>query len=462
MAKQTSIRRSALRLEPLEGREVPAAMTGVLSGTTLTIEGTESSDTIVARVQSGQVSFSGVTIRDGRRFTDTIPLKSLQSLVVRAQGGNDVVNVSALNIPTQIWGGNGNDQITGGSNRDTIYGDPGNDTIRGNAGNDWLVGGEGNDVIYGGVGDDWITGDPGNDHLYGEAGNDRISGGDGRDTLSGGAGTDQLDGSGFGTGLSNSAANFDVYQDDFSTAAAISNSDTAQPQPVKKGDFNQTGMLAVFSALSATDIRNSIKSLGGRQYQVTLKGDNKTVKVEFDGTWTDNDPSPIATSTAEFWPILLFRARLQSFGINPTQYYTDAQWTKMNTDSKGKLFDPADALRQFTGRTVSTKSGSQLDFATVQLLLSQKHAGVAVAYSGPVNQVNSTGITAGISYSIRQVIVDPTGRKWIQLYNPQGVDTQTGKRVDNNPYMPKGNDGLITLSWDDFRKTTNFSKVVFA
>ena len=85
-----------------------------------------------------------------------------------------------------------------------------------------------------------------------------------------------------------------------------------------------------------------------------------------------------------------------------------------------------------------------------------------MAYNGPAFAVNRAGISAGVTYSIRQVFTDVKGQKWVQLYNPQGVDTVTGKRVDNNPYLPKGNDGLITLSWNDFRKGTNFSKVVFA
>ena len=458
MAKPAPLHRSALRLEALEAREVPA--TGVLSGTTLTIEGTDAAETIRARVSGGQVSFADVVIRDGRRFTDSVSLAALRSVVVRARGGNDIVNLSALNIPTQIWGGGGNDQLVGGSNRDTIYGDLGNDYIRGNGGNDWLVGGEGNDVIYGGAGDDFISGDPGNDRLNGDSGDDRVSGGEGRDTLSGGAGTDRLDGHGYGAGRANTEANFDVFQDDFAYAKPLGNADTAAP--VRKGEFNQTGLLAVFSALNATDIRGAVKSLGGRQYEITLRGDHKTVRVKFDGSWTDNDPSPVGTSTAEFWPILLFRARMQSFGVNPEVFHTDAEWAKINSDSRGKLFDPADALRQFTGRAVRTAGAAQMNFGSLQTLLSQGKVAVAVAYTEFMKPQNSQGIMSGVTYAVRQVFPDVAGRQWIQLYNPLGSDTLTGKRVDNNPYLPKGDDGLITLTWDDFRKTSNFVKVVAA
>lgn len=459
MAKNTSSRNQSLRVEALEAREVPA--TGVLSGSTLTIEGTENADNIVARVSNGQVSFSGVSIRDGRRFTDSVKLSTLTSVVILARGGNDYVNLASLPVPAQIFGGDGNDQLIGGPNRDTIYGDKGNDTIRGGSSNDWLVGGEGDDVIYGGAGNDWISGDPGRDRLYGESGDDTISGGEGRDTLSGGSGTDRLDGSGFAIGKANTEANFDVYMDDFVYSKPINtNSDTTLP--VSKVNYNQTGLSAVFSALNATDIRNAISSLGGREYAVKLRGDNKSIRVSFDGSWNDNDPTPIASSTAEFWPILLFRARMQSFGINPAVYRTDAEWKQLNASHGNKLFDPADALRQFTGRTTSTRTPSLLDFKSLQSQLSQKHAAVAVAYSGSPYSVNSTGVSAGVTYAIRQVFTDTKGKQWVQLYNPQGVDTVTGKRVDNNPYLPKGNDGLITLSWTDFRKSSNFSKIVYA
>jgi len=446
-------------VELLEAREVPAV--GVLSGTTLTIDGTGAAENITARVAGGKVAFSGVTIRDGRRYTDAVPLSALRAVVVRAGGGDDVVDLSALNVPAQIWGGTGNDQLTGGSNRDTIRGDLGNDYIRGNGGNDSLFGGEGNDVIFGGAGADFISGDPGDDRLDGEAGDDKVNGGEGRDTLSGGAGADLLSGHGYGTGRPDTAANFDVFYDVFSTSTSTaSNADAAAP--VRAAEFNKTGLSAALAALSAQDVRAAVKAVGGQTYEVTLKGDKRTVRVTFNGSWTDGEPAPVGATTAGLWPLLLFRARMQTFGLNPATFRTAADWAKADAATKGKLFDPADVFRQITGRTPRAAAAALLDLAAVRSQLAQGKVAVAVAYTNAKTPQNGRGIMSGVTYAVRQVFQSADGRKWVQLYNPLGTDTLTGKRVDNNPYLPKGDDGLITVTWDEFRKTSNFAKVVTA
>ena len=160
------------------------------------------------------------------------PAEGIYSVLVRAGGGDDDVDLSdspldpiswPLSIPSRIDAGLGDDHVTGTRQKDFILGGFGNDTIRGNDGNDWIdggwgndflngdgdndlvSGGRGNDTVYGGWGDDRLFGGPGNDHvgfngvgpLPSEPGNDVLSGGSGEDWMVGGQGKDRIFG---GTG----------------------------------------------------------------------------------------------------------------------------------------------------------------------------------------------------------------------------------------------------------------------
>ena len=81
-------------------------------------------------------------------------------------------DASKLNIPVELYGGEGDDVLIAGT-KGSI-----------------LDGGAGNDELYGGDGLDFISGGIGSDILHGGLGNDVLDGGDGRDELKGGEGKD--------------------------------------------------------------------------------------------------------------------------------------------------------------------------------------------------------------------------------------------------------------------------------
>jgi PKD repeat protein len=78
-------------------------------------------------------------------------------VIVYCRDGNDVVTVTGT-VSTEIYGGNGNDNLNGGG---------GNDVIFGEAGDDYIALGSGDDVGIGGMGKDQLTGGNGNDVLVG-------------------------------------------------------------------------------------------------------------------------------------------------------------------------------------------------------------------------------------------------------------------------------------------------------
>lgn len=140
----------------------------------INVLGDELTDVVTAAAASITVDGSTVTLGTG-----------IEAVSLSGLGGDDNIDLSALDVSITVSGGAGNDTIVGGLQADTIFG---------NEGNDDLVGGGGADTVYGGIGNDTIGGaaagaqDPGNDIFSGGDGIDLFiwEPGDGQDTISGG------------------------------------------------------------------------------------------------------------------------------------------------------------------------------------------------------------------------------------------------------------------------------------
>jgi Ca2+-binding RTX toxin-like protein len=140
--------------------------TGDGAADTVIVNGTSHADTIQITGSGSNFSVAGlpavVNVQGSEGAND--------SLIVQAQGGNDIVTASGLPATTvqlTIDGGSGNDTITGGDGNDRLLGGDGNDVLIGGRGSDTLIGGSGNDTFV------WNPGD----------GSDIIEGQDGTDTL---------------------------------------------------------------------------------------------------------------------------------------------------------------------------------------------------------------------------------------------------------------------------------------
>ena len=150
-----------------------------LKGGILSITGTSAADAI-SLILDAKGRNIGVTVNN---TSASFPVASVKQVMIDAGGGNDSIALErsdgtrAINIPSTIAGGNGNDHIVGGNGMDYIAGGNGNDSILGMGGNDKLEGGMGNDTIDGGAGNDLLNG--------GGAG---ISTADGADVIRGGDG----------------------------------------------------------------------------------------------------------------------------------------------------------------------------------------------------------------------------------------------------------------------------------
>lgn len=195
------------RIDSLEPRVMLAvnAPVGVnLAYGLLTVTGTENADTINfgrlfiplpfgLSIDWTTVEFNGVT-----KWYQT---RTINRTLIRAGGGDDVINATTMPKAMTVYGGPGFDTIKTGEANDLVYGEEGQAEIEGNGGNDTLWGnttadvirgGEGNDCVYGGAGDDEVYGDGGSDSVAGDSGNDLIRGGTGDDMLAGWYGDDSI------------------------------------------------------------------------------------------------------------------------------------------------------------------------------------------------------------------------------------------------------------------------------
>src|SRR6478672_2553921 len=227
----------------------------------LTIVGTEASDKIALRLQSGQPGVLQVDVGDDGSADFSFARERVATIAVDAAAGDDLVRIDESNgaftdsIPTTIAGGDGNDTIAGGKGNETLLGGDGNDSIDGNGGND---------LALLGAGDDTFVWDPGD-------GSDTIEGQDGTDTmLFNGANVAER------VGLS---ANRNRLQ--FVRAPGNVAMDTAG---VERVDFNALGGadLVGIGDLSGTDVRNVNVDLAGALGGAT--GDGHADSVTVDGT----------------------------------------------------------------------------------------------------------------------------------------------------------------------------------
>jgi hypothetical protein len=142
--------------EALEQRTLLSAAVTITEGrselgTQLRITGSAASDKItVNKTTRGYV----VTAQNGFAATYRGRFKSI--LINSGRGNDRVVVASSVRIPTEIFGGAGNDTIVGGAGNDSIYGNAGIDLLYGQAGDDTLIStNDGKaDILTGGAGAD--------------------------------------------------------------------------------------------------------------------------------------------------------------------------------------------------------------------------------------------------------------------------------------------------------------------
>ncbi|HEY5800451.1 MAG TPA: calcium-binding protein, partial [Burkholderiaceae bacterium] len=104
---------------------------------------------------------TGFSLRTGGKLTTVAGVDAKDILSIVTQGGDDIVDASALNsVRVNIVTGSGHDLVKGGASNDTINGGSGNDTIAAGAGDDLIIWNAtigGNDQIDGGAGDDQLN-----------------------------------------------------------------------------------------------------------------------------------------------------------------------------------------------------------------------------------------------------------------------------------------------------------------
>lgn len=174
-------RRGRPGVEMLERRDLMAFDWTLVNGV-LTIEGTNAGDvTFVVIDTRGTIADGDDQVKvdmthNGHTDTRRFNLRDVFQIVFHGYDGNDEFHNTTLCLPSEAYGGRGNDTLTGGSRTDKLYGQDGTDRLVGNDGHDSLYGGAGLDELFGGRGNDRLDGGF-DDHW------DRLTGGAGADTF---------------------------------------------------------------------------------------------------------------------------------------------------------------------------------------------------------------------------------------------------------------------------------------
>ncbi|HXG11059.1 MAG TPA: hypothetical protein VNK04_14970 [Gemmataceae bacterium] len=450
-------------LECLEDRTVMAAgLTAGLASGILKVQGTEGPDRILIRQDNGRIAVDGILIQENGRAVAGVSAAAVTRIEVNARGGNDTIRLDQgsqpITQPAVVWAGVGDDIVYGGEGGDTLYGGEGTDQLFGCGGSDLLDGGMGNDTLEGASGNDTLSGGEHNDRLYGGRDDDRLFGWAGDDELYGNEGRDYLNG---GTGLDvfNGGADFDTYWDQFDLGRPVYNGLSA-------GDIIQQGsptcqiLAAMAAAVQAGyDVSRQITvsrtvTAGSRQYDVRLveRGKPVTIRVMFDGSWNDNDPTPardrLGRTLPEFWTILVQRARLQRLGLDWRRERSRAEWDATNARLGGRLYSVPDALYTLTGRRARMTAVTNANAIALRDALAR--GALIVAGTPDARSIDpASGVIGWHAYAVTSVYWEGSGWK-VRVYNPWGVD---GSGLPRDGL----NDGHLTLTWTEFVRNCNYA-----
>jgi len=160
--------------------------TATLSGATLSVTGTGGGDVILIEPRPGFPA--QIRVKANGKSLGAFNKSDVGRIFASGLGGHDTIIVNAsLNIPAELHGNTGNDQLFGSHASDRLFGEAGNDFLFSLGGSDVLDGGTGSDRLEGGGGSDLLLGGGANDKLFGQGGRDVLIGGFGSDDLNGGA-----------------------------------------------------------------------------------------------------------------------------------------------------------------------------------------------------------------------------------------------------------------------------------
>lgn len=122
----------------------------------LQIRGDKRDDSAIVSLQDGQVTVSldqteykrvlrgGPLVPFTAHSQQTFPAASVQKIMFSGLDGNDSFE-NRTSVPSEAYGGNGDDQLIGGSGPDLLDGGKGQDSLEGRSGDDALAGGAGSD-----------------------------------------------------------------------------------------------------------------------------------------------------------------------------------------------------------------------------------------------------------------------------------------------------------------------------
>ena len=132
------------------------------SQTSLQIAGSDGRDIIRVRQSTQFAGALKVIVHelDSGAVTIQDNITGVDRIIADARGGNDHIKIrhNVGTLPTELYGGDGNDWVRGGQGDDFISGGDGNDLLAGGNGRDFLVGGLGGDLAIGNNNDDILVG----------------------------------------------------------------------------------------------------------------------------------------------------------------------------------------------------------------------------------------------------------------------------------------------------------------
>lgn len=455
-----------INLERLESRQLMAANLDFFGN--MTVNGTSGRDNISITYAGGMV---GIMLNGARDTINgvvrDVSASQLNSIRINGLAGNDLLNASASPLGVTLDGGSGSDSLFGSAYRDTLiagadastdtnslFGGNGNNLFYGGNGNDNMYGGDHVDTMYGREGNDRLEGRGGNDTLRGEGGNDFLNGGTGDDTLYGGIGTDSFNGGAGDFDRADAVFGESVLhvENPISGRSLVVNG--AQGTDIRQNErpycvfySHLSGMASILTtrgrnlANERIDFKGHDAS-GNAMYSVSMftsSGAPITRTVMYNGPMT-GDAEPV---DGEGWVTIMEKAFMDQIRAeDPSgslwRRYWDHNTVMMMVNGSSEYVHMIDNFAAFFGATLGDDN-----FERIALAIEAGKLVTASTWTAAGRGTSTTRVITSHNYTVVNV---NRAAGTFTIRNPWGFDMDDRGTTTGDP-----NDGLIVLSWADFK-----------
>jgi PKD repeat protein len=429
--------------ETLEGRQMMSGVApAVLNNGVLNVTGNSTANNRITVDLVAQNTKLTVDV-SGKR--ETFAANQVKQLNITTGSGSDYIYINpAIDIPSEIQSGNGDDIIRGGGGHNTIIAGNGNDVINAEGTDNVIQAGSGNDIIMGHADNNTITAGNGNDYVISLGQADHMTVGDGIDTVVAGSGHSTITAGNEHDVMIGGLKNTYLYTKSTASSApatttkASGTSSTTSSGTTSAGKTTSTTTAATGSTASGTTAKTTTTTSGSTattSSSTAPKTTTSTTTTATPANGTATTTTPVVTTSAPTTGNVTLPVTTTGKGVAPV-----AKMTVLAGPRQTGMVVNVDALSSTVGTGTQITSSYAWDFGDAGTQYDQLTGFNAAhvydkagSYTITLTVTNEAGL---VSKTTQQVTIAASTRNQIYVDSVNGSDSNKG--TQNAPLQSLG------------------------